>query len=580
MYFTNFWGRARLRALPTILGLLPMVSLPFAADPWQSARAGVLALACLIGLRAHSDEVRISAPASGLLGGGALLVAVSALAGKPASSLFGVHGRFDGVVAALVLALVALAGVASGSAAIRPLSKAVGIAAPIVAGVVIYQRLVAAQPNGLSGNPVLAGGWCAIAALVLVAAALGERGAVRAWLAAAALAAGVATALTSSRGALVGLVIGGLLIALVMVTRAGWRKAVVLLVLLAALVGVAVSIAPARFSSTDATAGSAAARLEIWKATVRMVADRPLLGTGAGRYLYVYPSYQTARHALLEPGVRADQAHSVPLHVAATAGVPAALLGGLLLALAFVSAGAKALRGSASGLVVLAGLGAWSGQALFGVSTVEIDGLVWFLGGVAISWLPDMASHLRSTTASRALARSLSPTAAVRTMQGAQAPLMLVVALCAVYITSDVYFEAGRTAYAATDFARARILMTDSIRIEPTTDVRRVGLADAAGMLIATGAPAGAALQAEKTVSAGLALEPRSYDLAYARARMLRDGYAPPERILAAYCDAIRLYPYGAEAASDASMWAEQTGDARASHAIERAITSSRASSR
>lgn len=580
MNFTNSWDRIRGLALPVLLGLLPMVSLPFAADPWQPVRAGVLVLACLIGLRLGFQETRIPAAMLGLIGVGASFVITSALAGHPASSLFGVHGRFDGVVTALVLALVGAAGFTAGPRVVRTLGRAIGIAAPIVASVVVYQRLAGGPPTGLSGNAVLAGGWCAVAAAILVAAALGERGIVRVWLSAAALCAGVATVLTSSRGALLGLVLGLTVTALVVAKRGRWRMAVPAIVALVLLVVVAVSMAPSRFSVADAVGGSAGARLEIWKSTVRMVSDRPMLGTGPGRYLYVYPSYETARHAELEPGTRADQAHSVPLHAAATLGVPAALVGLLLLAVAFVSAATEARRGSIRGLVVLAGLGAWFGQALFGVSTVETDGLAWLLGGVAIAWWPHALTAISASTASGVLTRSLSPTAVGRMMRGAQALALLLVVACGAYIVSDIYFESGRAAYAAADFRRAHALALESVLIESTTDVRRVGVADAAGMLVATGASRDMALDAEKTVAAGLALEPGSYDLAYARARMLRGDGGSADRVLAAYLEAIRLYPFGEEAVLDATLWAASSRDANANGAIERAVAAARRGAR
>ena len=69
-------------------------------------------------------------------------------------------------------------------------------------------------------------------------------------------------------------------------------------------------------------------RLETYKATLRMIADHPWLGTGQGTFAYAFPAYRSPNVSLW--GVW-DMAHNTLLEIAADMGVPLAALvvGGL-----------------------------------------------------------------------------------------------------------------------------------------------------------------------------------------------------------------------------------------------------------
>jgi O-antigen ligase len=76
----------------------------------------------------------------------------------------------------------------------------------------------------------------------------------------------------------------------------------------------------ARFDTAGLAAGG---RLETYKATLRMIADHPWLGTGLGTFAYAFPAYRSSNVSIW--GVW-DMAHSTPLEIAADMGVPIATL--------------------------------------------------------------------------------------------------------------------------------------------------------------------------------------------------------------------------------------------------------------
>jgi O-antigen ligase len=80
-------------------------------------------------------------------------------------------------------------------------------------------------------------------------------------------------------------------------------------------------------------------RAETYRATWRMIAERPWFGTGLGTFAFAYPPYRSSNVSLW--GVW-DRAHSTPLEIAAEMGLPVAalVLLGWLVMLACLIAGA------------------------------------------------------------------------------------------------------------------------------------------------------------------------------------------------------------------------------------------------
>jgi O-antigen ligase len=530
------------------IALLPIVSLPISSDPFQPIRAAVLGLA-IVAVAAASRTAHLPglpyrriAVVSIIVAGAGLLV--SAVINGAASSVFGVAGRFQGLVSAI--GIVGAVGVGLFVAPrVRDLTALLALAVSAEAVVVIAERLGSGAADGTSGNPVLSAGWLAVAVAVVAAGARTTRGrsaAVR-WVA---VVAGIAAiGMLGSRGAWLAVLLG---LVPVLVSLKSRLRVIVVVGAAVMLVSAALAGGPETVAKLNPAAllrSSAAARTEILGGTTRLIAENPLVGVGPGRFLYEFTAYQTAEFAQIEPGdVRPDQAHSIPLQAAAEGGVPVALSGIALFAVALQAAWRGMRRREPSSLVVLSGLLAYAGQAVFGIGTIETDTLGFLLVGVALASTGSQAQATR-------LARS--------TLAGLG---LLVLAASLFYIRADVAHLSGTEAFDRGDISSAYRLADGAVRQDPLVDVYRVALSDAAAY--------GSALQrtaALTSLERGLDLEPMSYDLALARARLLVRQGATADEVSDAYERAAVLYPVGIAVrreAIEAALLAGRTGVARA----------------
>jgi hypothetical protein len=231
----------------------------------------------------------------------------------------------------------------------------------------------------------------------------------------------------------------------------------------------------------------------------------------------------------MERGVRPDQAHSVVLQTAAESGVPAALAALAFIGVALFAAVRRLRSADGIALIACAGLAAWAGQALFGISTIESDALAFMLAGVALS---------RTGSGDRTADTPGWPSAG---RVGVLA-LSLALALTSAYFLSvDARHERGVRAFFAGEMASAWELETSASARNPLVDTYRVGAADAA---LYGGGPRSSALA---LVERGLELEPASYDLALARARLLASMGSGSGAVMEAYLRAVERYPRGIE---------------------------------
>jgi O-antigen ligase/Flp pilus assembly protein TadD len=141
---------------------------------------------------------------------------------------------------------------------------------------------------------------------------------------------------TYTRGAWIGAIVGlGLFLVL------GWRALVKHWARLAAIFGVVLVVIVAlviysseivgldliaRFKSAfNFSGGTVASRIEIWKAGLAMIKDRPLLGQGLDTYRLASEKYETFRYVkMVNGGTVADNAHNYLVHIAAGGGPLAA----------------------------------------------------------------------------------------------------------------------------------------------------------------------------------------------------------------------------------------------------------------
>lgn len=196
------------------------------------------------------------------------------------------------------------------------------------------------RPFGTAGNAVLLGGVLAPAFAACLAFALAPRQRAP-WRLAALILIGAATAATLSRGALLALIGGAAVAAVVSVRTLGPGAAKRAAFVLASVFGVVAAwsafalrapLAARAAETLNPHAESAPARIEIAKSALAMWAHHPWLGVGPDAFGLAFPAWQTAalwRNGWI--GIPAH-AHSVPLQVLATGGALTAAAGALWIA--------------------------------------------------------------------------------------------------------------------------------------------------------------------------------------------------------------------------------------------------------
>jgi putative inorganic carbon (HCO3(-)) transporter len=209
--------------------------------------------------------------------------------------------------------------------------------------------------------------------------------------------------LTFSRGAWLALVIGFLLLFLLLKNALGRPKwAAFLGVLLLASIVLVIALTAGSTSSTTSVAkraisvlapteGSFASRLEIWKSTLAMIKDRPFLGAGPDTFVFRFFKYQTVEYVRLQNRLSvADNAHSYPLQLASTVGLPGAIVFlALFVSVSFTSFG-RILRCKDAQLKILlsgllAGAAAYLTHLLFALSVVGSTSILWMVAGALMS---------------------------------------------------------------------------------------------------------------------------------------------------------------------------------------------------
>jgi putative inorganic carbon (HCO3(-)) transporter len=187
---------------------------------------------------------------------------------------------------------------------------------------------------------------------------------------------------TGSRGGFLALGVGvvGLLAVGVVSRVLSARRDLVALIAVGAVALAAIFIMSRPLVTRTAASGSAAEgasstafRVQVWRSTIRMILDRPLLGSGLGTYEYAYP-----RHAIVGPS---KMAHEGYLQLAAEMGVLwAPLL--LLWAWALARQALRAIRdGSRSGRLIVLGCGGGL-LATAAHSLVDFD---WYVYAIALT---------------------------------------------------------------------------------------------------------------------------------------------------------------------------------------------------
>ena len=300
------------RWLPAVVaGVVPLLFIPNSVDAYILPRtavaltgAGVLVAGGLLWGRGSLGPLRLPALAVALV---AVLAAVLSVA--PSLSLVGSYSRYESLPVRL-----AYLGLLCGAAWIGERERTVTaflVGCGVAAVEALYQAGTGAlpRPDGNLGQPNLLGALLAMA----IPLALHRARADRRWLAAVGLF-GMALVASTSRSGWLGALAGAAVVGVLWAPgRLRWAAAggATALVALAAAVLV---LSPLRALNQDTGAG----RLGVWRDSLSVIAERPVLGWGEDAMGLVFGRHQTADW---EPGHNFDRAHSMPLDLAATQGL-------------------------------------------------------------------------------------------------------------------------------------------------------------------------------------------------------------------------------------------------------------------
>ena len=326
-----------------VLPLLFLTSMPV---PSWSGRHAALALEAAVGLPVLvlllvRSDVRGPAIAAVAFAGWVLVSA--AASAEHTTAFWGLFGLGTGMLFVLALVGSWAVGLASGPSGPRMVERALVAAAAVNAAVAVAQtvtdlsryhlELVDGRAAGLLGNPVFLGGFAAGAFWIAVSR---FRQRPTAWAAFAVLVA-TAVQVSGSRFAL-GIAVVALVPANALV---GWRLVVVLALCLGVGVGIGAGLTHyGRGTSVTArsdvqVASGVRPRLETWLSARHAVAERPVLGSGPGRFRAATSRFRTLRLVRAEGADRLFvDAHDMVVEYAVTTGLPglALLLGWLALA--------------------------------------------------------------------------------------------------------------------------------------------------------------------------------------------------------------------------------------------------------
>jgi putative inorganic carbon (HCO3(-)) transporter len=468
-----------------------MVGLPrLTHDPHELPKAVVVRLLAALALAAWAGGLasgqarfrwsRWLAP----LGVWALWTAVAtAVSESPATSLLGMHSRLDGLLATLTYILLALVAsqVMRDSADVTRLTRAVTAAGLLVSGYAVLQALhldpafyypseefTAGRVFSTMANPVFLGGYLMLLLPIAVVVGLSDRS--KGWRHAAWLTVAttvVAVLATATRAAwLAG---GAEILLLVVVCRRrgvplGREGLVASVAGVLGLVAVAVrSLASSdpvvnvasRFASMfSASDGSLTERAFIRQGALDAIARRPWFGFGPDRFGVAWHLVRPAGHAAQFPSSAVDVAHSVPLQIAATAGVVAALAWAVAILWPLVGTAGRAFSASRKREDLLVA-GVWIAVAgylatsLSGVSVTGASAVLWVLLGALIAQTPHGEGKLapRAVAVAVALAAAALVVAALVTgvmLLWADADYMIARREVRGYLTGDPTVAIGR----------------------------------------------------------------------------------------------------------------------------------------
>jgi O-Antigen ligase len=510
------WERARLRTVQAGAFLIPLTPSWITWDQFVLPRLALtrLVVAALLALwvgqavqegrltlrRTALDVPLLTMTASAVL---STLLAVNTVV-----AVFGVYLRYEGLltIGTYLLLFWLVTQSLTRRADVLAVVHALLASAYVLAMVAIAQSLLAGRVAGgetaqtfggwvradaTFGNAALLGTYLAMLLPLAVQEAVCPGSSLRRALAVnAAVAMAAALALTFSRAAWLGAVAGLAMTLLPQVRRSAAARGAALLagvVIVALAAADAAGAGPPLLASAWARAaslttplqGSGATRVDIWRATVGLVASRPLAGWGPDSFGLVYPTFRGGGG----PWVAVDKAHSDLLQIAATQG----LIG--VGAFAFVAAALLRAfwrgRRAAGAFALLGAVVAYQVNVQVEFSWVPITAPFWILVAAALAaWAgPEPASARLVVVPVTGVVRHALAAA------GASVSLAIAVLLAGMPLLADALSFRGAVALAHGDAPAARSWLAEARLLAPQEATYAAEAGDAAMDLQRDGQP-------------------------------------------------------------------------------------------
>lgn len=427
----RFWGFHTVELLVIgFVALYPLLANPFASPVFGLPKLTLLKLTALaIGLAWVGRALRqgyATLPRTGLGAPLFALVAATAVSGilsvHPMTSLLGQYGRWEGITtsASYLVLFAAAYGTAGNPAARKPLFLAAIGAAAAVSLIAIAEHLWTnpylllahvycaagfGEPNRFEtgrsmasfGNATLVAAYLAMMLPLSVAALLDRerRLAPRPVLFGALLVIAAALLLTFGRGAWLGALAGVVLTTLLLpqTLRSARRDLAIMLALIAiAIVFVQATSSTytltGRMASMFSVDGSTLARVQMWDASLPLVAERPLFGSGPDTFKYVFGTYKPEGWVEHISDPLVDRAHNESLQLAVTLGLTG-LTAYLWMLVTLIWSGITRRHkaaGGGDGWLIAGGLGAvlaFAVQLQFNFSHFAVSPFFWILAGLS-----------------------------------------------------------------------------------------------------------------------------------------------------------------------------------------------------
>jgi O-antigen ligase len=358
-----------------LLLVVPAVIVPGALNRFVFGKLAIAAIGAGLAFLT-APRGRMARPAAVLLGAGAVVLLVAALLSRsPLTALLGREQQQEGV---LVLAVYVLAAV-SGARLLGPdrTDSTLDVAWTVMSLTAIAVMVLAvsesfglrplsanvARPGSLLGNASDEGAFAVLYAGPLLIHALSSRR----WLSAAGAASAVLTVILSgSRGALLGLLVTIVVVALVM----GWRSKWVIgggLVAVAALVLAIPATRNRVLELSPLSRQTVTGRRLLWDETINLASHHPLLGVGPSQFENAIVGQHTLQwEKTIGPAYPPSSPHDLILQTLMAGGV-ILLIGAVGLALLTARSGVQAIRGGSDwwAIGVAAGLAGYGTALLF-----------------------------------------------------------------------------------------------------------------------------------------------------------------------------------------------------------------------